>query len=95
MKYNAVAIKGAAFMEKLLSVAEVAARLGLHRTRINQLIRDGALPVGRIGRAYMIREDDLEFVKEKGSPGRRPKSRAEEKAETKKSSRPRGKKRSK
>ncbi len=95
MKYNDVAMKGTAFMEKLLSVAEVAARLGLHRTRINQLIRDGALPAGRIGRAYVIREDDLELVKERGSPGRRPKSRAEEKAESKKSSRPRGKKRPK
>ncbi len=81
-------------MEKLLSVAEAAKRLGLHRTRINQLIRDGALPASRIGRSYVIREVDLELVKERGSPGRRPKSQGEKKAETKKS-RARAKKRAK
>lgn len=81
MKYNDVAMKGIALMEKLLSVAEAAARLGLHRTRINQLINSGALPASRIGRAYVIREVDLELVKERPSPGPPPKS---EKAQSKK-----------
>jgi excisionase family DNA binding protein len=57
-------------MEKLLSVAEAAEKLGVHRTRINQLIDSGALPAARIGRAYVIREDDLEKVKHRPAPGR-------------------------
>ncbi len=85
MNYNDVAMRGVVFMEKLLSVAEAAERLGLHRTRINQLIRDGALPASRIGRSYVIREVDLELVKERGSPGRPPKSQGDEKVESKKS----------
>jgi excisionase family DNA binding protein len=94
MKYNDGPMIRTAFMEKLLSVAEAAARLGLHRTRINQLIGSGALPASRIGRAYVIREADLELVKERGSPGRPPKNKGVEKAESKKS-RGRAKKRAK
>jgi len=63
-------------MEKLLSVAEVAEKLGVHRTRINQLIDSGDLPATRIGRAYAIRETDLEKVKDRPAPGRPPKDTA-------------------
>lgn len=69
--------------ERLLSVAEVASVLAVHRTRINQLIDTGTLPATRIGRAYVIREADLETVKERPAPGR-PKTPAAE-AETKES----------
>jgi excisionase family DNA binding protein len=61
---------GYTLMEKLLSVAEAAEKLGVHRTRINQLIDSGDLPAARIGRAYVIREDDLEKVKDRPAPGR-------------------------
>jgi excisionase family DNA binding protein len=57
-------------MEKLLSVAEAADKLGVHRTRINQLIDSGDLPATRIGRSYVIREADLAKVKDRPSPGR-------------------------
>jgi excisionase family DNA binding protein len=57
-------------MEKLLSVAEAAAKLGVHRTRINQLIDSGDLPATRIGRSYVVREADLEKVKDRPAPGR-------------------------
>jgi excisionase family DNA binding protein len=57
-------------MEKLLSVAEVAARLKLTRQRVNQLIDSGDLPATRIGRSYVIREADLAKVKHRPSPGR-------------------------
>ena len=57
-------------MEKLLSVAEAAEMLGVHRTRINQLVDSGDLPATRIGRSYVIREADLEKVKDRPAPGR-------------------------
>lgn len=57
-------------MEKLLSVAEAALILKVHRTRINQLIAEGLLPATRIGRAYVVRESDLEKVKGRPRPGR-------------------------
>jgi len=57
-------------MEKLLSVAEAALALGVHRTRINQLIESGDLPATRIGRAYAVRESDLAKVRNRPSPGR-------------------------
>jgi len=66
-------------MEKLLSVAEAAEKLGVHRTRINQLIDSGDLLATRIGRAYVIREADLEKVKDRPSPGRPPASKKSKK----------------
>lgn len=47
---------------KLLSVAEVAERLGVTRARINQLISDDRLPAQRIGRSFAIRESDLGLI---------------------------------
>ena len=61
---------GTLLMEKLLSVAEAADLLGVHRSRINQLIDSGDLPATRIGRSYVIRETDLEKVKHRPAPGR-------------------------
>jgi excisionase family DNA binding protein len=61
-------------MEKLLSVAEAAEKLGVHRTRINQLIDSGDLPATQIGRSYVIREADLEKVKHRPPVGRPPKT---------------------
>jgi excisionase family DNA binding protein len=63
-------------MEKLLSVAEAADSLGVHRTRINQLIDGGALPAIRIGKAYAIQESDLELVRERPPRGRPSKKQA-------------------
>jgi excisionase family DNA binding protein len=62
-------------MEKLLSVAEAADSLGVHRTRVNQLIDGGALPAIRIGKAYAIQESDLELVRERAPRGRPSKKR--------------------
>ena len=56
----------------MISVAEAAEKLGVHRTRINQMIDSGQLPALRIGRAYAVRVADLESVKERPSPGRPP-----------------------
>jgi DNA binding domain, excisionase family len=47
---------------KLLTTAQVAERLGVHRTRVNVLIQEGRLPAQRFGRAYLVQEKDLHLV---------------------------------
>ena len=59
---------------KLLSVAEVANKLGLTRARVNQFINDGRLPAIRIGRSFAIKEEDLRLIEDR-KVGRPPKSR--------------------
>ena len=54
---------------KLLTTAEAAERLGVHRTRVHVLIKEGRLPAERFGRAYMIMERDLKLVMDR-KPGR-------------------------
>ncbi len=59
----------------LITTAEAAARLGVHRTRVNVLIKEGRLPAQRYGRAYLIDEKDLKLVEER-TVGRPPKLEA-------------------
>lgn len=59
---------------KLLSVADVAKKLGVTRRRINQLIDKNKLPAQRIGRSFVILEEDLKLV-ENRQPGRPPKEK--------------------
>lgn len=58
---------------KLLSTSEAAAALGVSERRIRGLITDGRLPAEKIGRDYVIKEVDLELVRER-KPGRPRKS---------------------
>lgn len=60
---------------KLLTTSEVAERLGVHRSRVNVLIKAERLPAQRFGRAYMIKESDLHLVAERQA-GRPPKNAA-------------------
>jgi excisionase family DNA binding protein len=85
MGYKRGAIGGTLRMEKFVSVAAAAELLGVHRTRINQLIDSGALPATRIGRSYAIRESDLEKVKDRPAPGRPAKEAGAKNAGSKKS----------
>ena len=48
--------------EKLLSVTEVAERLGIIRQRVFQLIQSGRLPAIMVGSQYVIKESDLKLV---------------------------------
>jgi excisionase family DNA binding protein len=55
---------------KLLTTKEVAARLGVTVTRVQQLIAAGSLPAEKMGRDYFIKEDDLKLVadRKRGRP---------------------------
>jgi len=54
---------------KLLTTPEAAERLGITVARVQQLIWKGRLPAQKIGRDYVINEDDLKLVAER-KPGR-------------------------
>ena len=53
----------------LISSAEAAERLGVHITRVQVLIREGRLPAQKIGRTYVVNEDDLKLIEDR-KPGR-------------------------
>jgi excisionase family DNA binding protein len=61
---------------KLLSVKQAAAALGVNRQRVQQLIESKRLPAEKVGAIYVIREIDLELVRER-KVGRPPKAKAE------------------
>ena len=46
----------------LLSVAEAAEKLGVTRARVNQFISENRLPAQRIGRSFVIKENDLVLI---------------------------------
>ena len=63
---------------KLITTSEAAERLGVHRTRIQVLIRTGRLPATKYGKAYLINEKDLALVADR-KPGRPPAKKARKK----------------
>lgn len=58
----------------LLTTPEVAARLGVTVTRVQQMITAGRLPAEKMGRDYFVKEEDLKLV-ENRKPGRPPKAK--------------------
>lgn len=56
---------------KLITTAEAAENLGVHRTRVQALIRTGRLPALLLGGTYIIEEKDLALVADR-KPGRPP-----------------------
>jgi excisionase family DNA binding protein len=61
---------------KLLTTKEVAERLGVTVTRVQQLIAAGRLPAEKMGRDYFIKEGDLKLVADR-KPGRPRKAKVE------------------
>lgn len=51
--------------ERLLSVKEAALELGVNRQRVQQLIEAERLPAQKVGAYYVIRESDLDQVRER------------------------------
>src|SRR5437763_16716350 len=62
---------------RLLSTTEAAKRLGVTVARVQALIWKGRLPAQKVGRDYVIQEEDLKLV-ENRKPGRPPKPKAAE-----------------
>ena len=56
-------------MMKLLTTKEVAEKLGVSVLRVQQLIWNGRLPAEKLGRDYVIKEDDIKLVADR-KPGR-------------------------
>lgn len=62
-------------VEGYLTTKEIAKKLGVSVRRIVALINSGNLPSERIGRSHVIKESDLELIKER-KPGRPTKEKA-------------------
>lgn len=58
---------------KMLTALEAAEALGVHRSRVHVLIREGRLPATKYGNVYLIKESDLKLV-ENRQTGRPPKA---------------------
>ena len=62
--------------EKLLTSVEAAAALGISKRRVIKLIEEKRLPAQRYGVQFLIKESDLELVRERKTG--RPKKGVEE-----------------
>jgi excisionase family DNA binding protein len=71
---------------KLLTTKEVAQRLGVTVTRVQQLILAERLPAEKMGRDYFIKEDDLKLVadRKRGRPRKAQSDKASKKASKRK-----------
>lgn len=63
---------------KTLTTKEVAAELGISLRQVQTLIQRGQLPAEKFGRDYMVKEGDLQLVRERPK-GRPPKDRGGQK----------------
>lgn len=52
-------------VENLISMTEAAEKLGISRKRVFDFIKAERLPAQKIGKTYVIREVDLELVRER------------------------------
>lgn len=65
-------------MKGYLNVSEAAERLGLTRQRVHALVSNGKLPAQRIGRAWVLKEKDVdEFAAKPKDKGGRPRKERE------------------
>ena len=57
--------------DRLMTLTEVAERVGLDTSRLRVLIGQGRLPATKYGKTWLVKESDVkEFEKEPRSPGR-------------------------
>jgi excisionase family DNA binding protein len=52
---------------KLLTTKEVAEKLGVSVRRVQAMISDSVLPATKLGRDYLVKESDLDLVKDRKS----------------------------
>ncbi|HEY0428422.1 MAG TPA: helix-turn-helix domain-containing protein [Pyrinomonadaceae bacterium] len=58
---------------KLLSVKDVAEKLGISDRRVRAMIKEGKIKAIQVGSGYVIEENELGNVKTYGKAGRPPK----------------------
>lgn len=58
---------------KLLNTTQVSKILGVNKSRVRQFIAAGRLPARKIGRDWLVKEEDLELVRHRkiGRPRKR------------------------
>ncbi len=61
-------------MEGYITTTEAAERLGISSARVRQLVVSGDLPVIKFGPVNMVKEADLELIRDRPGVGRPPKS---------------------
>lgn len=52
-------------MDNLISTKEAAEKLGISLRRVQALVTSGRLPAQKIGNSYVVKEADLELVRER------------------------------
>lgn len=65
-----------------MTTTEAAARLGISSARVRQLVLRGDLPVTKFGPMNMVKETDLELIRNRPAAGRPPKLPATQNAAT-------------
>ena len=63
-------------LEGYITTKEAAQILNLSEGRIRQLVADGRLPAVKVGQTNLVKESDLELVRDRKRTGRPPKSEA-------------------
>lgn len=59
-------------MEGYITTTEAAERLGISSARIRQLVANGKLPAQKFGPVNMVKEADLDLIRNRPSAGRPP-----------------------
>lgn len=62
-------------IEGYLTLREVAERLNVSEGRVRQLVAEGRLPTIKVGKSNIVKEADLELVRERKQTGRPPKQK--------------------
>jgi excisionase family DNA binding protein len=61
-------------MQGYVTTTEAAERLGVSSARVRQLVASGTLPAQKFGPVNMVKESDLELVRNRPGVGRPPKA---------------------
>jgi excisionase family DNA binding protein len=62
-------------LEGFITTKEAAKILDISEGRIRQLVADGRLPAVKVGQTNLVKETDLELVRERKRTGRPPKDK--------------------
>lgn len=64
-------------LDGYITTKEAAQILNVSEGRIRQLVADGRLPAVKVGQTNLVKETDLELVRERKRTGRPPKNKNE------------------